>query len=231
MSSYKLNIRGSQHDLREDYTIEEWMSLQKWDPTIEENWPRLLSEATGITMDQAKQIPLETMQVAIGLLMVTLNPSYSKLQEVVNRHNLIDFDSMTFGQFVDLEVMLSRDLRKTLDKMVEVLYNAKDVREWQVRAVWPAVQKYLVFRKQIYFSYKALFEINDVETDTVQEVTDQSHVWYDMIMVLADEKFLQIPQVVDRPLLEALNFIAWKKDQAIKMEQQLQKQKQQQRKR
>jgi hypothetical protein len=180
-------------------------------------------------MDQAKLIPLETMQVAIGLLMVTLSPNHCKLQDFVNNCRLIDFNEISFGQFVDLEVMLSRDLRKTLDVMVEVLYSAKDVKEWQLRDVWPSIQKYLVFRKSVYNNYKALFEINDIETDTVQEVTDQSHAWYDMIMVLADEKFLHIPQVVDRPLVEALNFIAWKKDQAIKLEQKLQKQKQQSR--
>lgn len=229
MSMYKLNVKGQQFDIREDYTIEEWMNLQRWDPQIEENWARLLSEATGMSLDQAKEIPMETMQVAIGLLMVTLSPDHSALQDNIDQHGLIDFDHITFGQFVDLEVLLSRDPRKTLDQMIAVLYSAKETRHWQLKDTWPAIQKYLVFRKSVYNNYKALFEIDDLDNGTQEEPTDQSHAWYDMIMVLADEKFLNIDTVVDRPMVEAFNFLAWKKDQAIKMEQQLQKQKQQRR--
>ena len=226
MSNYKLNIKGEQFDIREDYTIEEWMQLQKWDPSIEENWPRLMSDATGITLDTAKQIPLETMQVAIGLLMVTLSPDHCALKDLVEDHRLIDFNEITFGQFVDLEVMISRDPRKTLDKMIAVMYQAKDTRNWQLRDTWPSLQKYLVFRKGVYNSYKALFEIDDIDQGTAEEVKDQGHAWYDMAMILADEKFLNIDSAVDRPLTEAFNFLAWKKDQALKMEQQIQKQKQ-----
>lgn len=229
MSMYKLNVKGQQFDIREDYTVEEWMNLQRWDPQIEENWPRLLSEATGMSLEQANQIPLETMQVAIGLLMITLSPDHSALQVSINEYGLIDFDQITFGQFVDLEVLLSRDPRKTLDQMIAVLYGAKETRHWQLKDTWPAIQKYLVFRKSVYNNYKTLFEIDDLDNGTVEDLKDQSHAWYDMIMILADEKFLNIDTVVDRPMVEAFNFLAWKKDQAIKMEQQLQKQKQQRR--
>lgn len=226
---YKLNVKGQQFDIREDYTIEEWMNLQRWDPQIEENWARLLSEATGMSLDQAKEIPLETMQVAIGLLMVTLSPDHSALQINIDEYGLIDFDNITFGQWVDLEVLLSKDPRKTLDMMIAVLYGAKDTKHWQLRDTWPALQKYLVFRKMVYNNYKALFEIDDIDAGTQEEPQDQSHAWYDMIMLLADEKFLNISDAVDRPMIEAFNFIAWKKDQAIKQEQQLQKQRQQRR--
>ena len=229
MSMYKLNLKGREFDIREDYTLEEWMNLQRWDPQIEENWPRLLSEAVGMSIEEAKEIPMETLQVAIGLLMVTLSPDHSALKVNVDDHNLIDFDQITFGQWVDLEVLLSRDPRKTLAKMIAVLYGAKETNHWQLRDTWPALQKYLVFRKAVYNNYRALFEIDDLDAGTQEEPTDQSHAWYDMIMLLADEKFLNIEAVVDRPMVEAFNFLAWKKDQAIKMEQQLQKQKQQRR--
>ena len=229
MSMYKLNLKGREFDIREDYTIEEWMDLQKWDANIEANWPRLLSSAVGMTIEEAKEIPMETMQVAIGLLMVTLSPDHVALKDNIDEYGLIDFNSITFGQWVDLEVLLSRDPRKTLDKMIAVLYGAKETKHWQLRDTWPALQKYLVFRKTVYTNYKALFEIDDIDTSTVKELKDQSHAWYDMIMVLADEKFLNISDAVDRPMVEAFNFIAWKKDQMIKQEQLIQKQKQQSR--
>jgi len=229
MSMYRLNVKGQEFDIREDYTIDEWMELQRWDASIEENWVRLLSQATGMSIEQAKEIPLETMQVAIGLLLVTLSPDHAALQQSINDHKIIDFDNMTFGQFVDLEVLLSRDARKTLDQMIAVLYGVKDPSHWQLRDTWPALQKYMVFRKSVYSQYKALFEIDDVERDSVSEVTDQSHAWLDMVMILADEKFLNIHLVVERPLIEGLNYLAWRKDQAIKQEIALQKQKQQSR--
>ena len=228
MSSYKLNIRGAEFELREDYTLQEWVDLQKWDASIEQNWPRVLSEATGMSIELAKEIPLETMQVAIGLLLVTLSPDHCALKGTLNGYGLIDFDHISFGEFADLEVLLSRDIRKTLPKMAAILYGAKNTEHWLLRDVWPALQKYLLFRKSVYSSYKALFEIDDVDAGT-SELADQGHAWYDMIMVLADEKFLNIEQVVDRPLTEAFNFLAWKKDKAIKEQQLIQKQKQQRR--
>ena len=229
MSMYKLNLKGREFEIRENYTIEEWINLQKWDASIEANWPRLLSEAVGMSIEEAKEIPMETLQVAIGLLLVTLSPDHSKLEISIDNYGLIDFDAITFGQFVDLEVLLSRDPRKTLDRMVAVLYGAKETKHWQLKDTWPALQKYLVFRKSVYSSYKALFEIDDIDAGTETELRDQSHAWYDMIMILADEKFLNIEAVVDRPMVEAFNFLAWKKDQQIKQQLALQKQKQQSR--
>ena len=231
MSMYKLNVKGQEFDIREDYTLREWVDLQKWDASIEANWPRLLAEATGMSLDQAKEIPLETMQVAIGLLMVTLSPDHVKLKDIIEDHSLLDFNQITFGQFADLEVLLSRDPRKTLPKMIGVLYGCKFTEDWLLRDAWPALQKYLVFRKSVYNNYKALFEIDDIDEGTVEDIKDQGHAWYDMIMVLADEKFLNIEHVVDRPLTEAFNFLAWKKDKAIKEQQLIQKQRQQQRRR
>ena len=229
MSTYKLNIKGQEFNIREDWTIEEWLALQRWDPQIEENWPRLIAEATGCPIDEAHEIPLETLQVAIGLLMVCLSPDHCALKPVVMDRAIIDFDKMQFGQFVDLEVLISRDPRKTLDRMIAVLYGAKDTGHWQLRDAWPALQKYLVFRKGIYSQYKGLFEIDDIEEDTVDEVTDQTHAWFDMIMILADEKFLNIEAAVERPLIEGFNFLAWKKDKALQAAEQIQKQKQQRR--
>jgi hypothetical protein len=37
-------------------------------------------------------------------------------------------------------------------------------------------------------------------------------------MILADEKFLNIDMASNRPVYEALNFLAWKKDMADKEE-------------
>jgi len=38
------------------------------------------------------------------------------------------------------------------------------------------------------------------------------------LMMLADEKFLNIKDASERPIYEALNYMAWRKDQAKKEE-------------
>ena len=75
----------------------------------------------------------------------------------------------------------------------------------------------------MYKKYASLFEIDDSEPEEVINKQDSAYVWYDMLMVLSDEKFLNIKQATERPVYEALNFISWKKDKA--REEELQRKK------
>jgi len=55
------------------------------------------------------------------------------------------------------------------------------------------------------------FSKNDME---LEERVDPAYNWYQFLMVLCDEKFLDINKVVDEPIIQALNFLAFKKDKA-----------------
>ena len=222
---FSLHIGDEQYAIKDRWTITEWMNILKWSPEIEENWPRLISHALGCSLEDAMAIPDDTMYVIMGIMINQINPQDTEFKPIINGHELINFDKITFGQFVDLEVMLSREPRKTMDTIVSILYSGADTTGWYIDDVWPAFEYYLSWRKEIFRQYKSLFEIDDVEEGTVSGSKDQIHAWYDMIMVLADEKFLNIELVVERPMIEAFNFLAWKKDEAIKQQIELNKRK------
>ncbi len=216
--SMTININDKKYEIPERLTREQYAKAIQFDWHETKYYPMIMAQLTGAPINLLLKSKKQAMYLGMALLVKSMNQR--------TECEMLDLDKITFGQFVDLEVMISRDPRKTLDKMIAIMYQAKDTRDWQLRDTWPSLQKYLVFRKGVYNSYKALFEIDDLDSGTVDEVVDQGHAWYDMIMILADEKFLNIDSAVDRPLTEAFNFLAWKKDQALKMEQQIQKQKQ-----
>ncbi len=106
--------------------------------------------------------------------------------------------------------------------------------EEQIEALKRRICKQEEFKKKVYWFggltltvilivqylttiYKNLFNI---QNDIIEEAqnyegtpTDVAHVWYDTTMILADGKFLNIEPALNRPLLEALNYLAWNKTQ------------------
>ena len=74
------------------------------------------------------------------------------------------------------------------------------------------------WRLKLYTKYKSLFNFNESDSEDTKNNSDAVYVWYDMLMILADEKFLNIDSASSRPVYEALNFLAWKKDMAAKEE-------------
>ena len=135
-------------------------------------------------------------------------------------YNLIDFDEMTFGQFIDIDTYISKGAGTNLSKIVSVLYGAKEdkVKEWNVAKVWGALREVANWRTNIYKEYDEFFELNDQEDIGDVEVSEPNIqlMWWESTMALANEDFLKVHQVVERPLREALNFLTWKKAQVQK---------------
>lgn len=78
-----------------------------------------------------------------------------------------------------------------------------------------------MWREGLYKQYASLFEIEDSEVEGAEnepQGPDAAYAWYDFLMVLSDEKFLNIQRASERGVYEALNYMAWVKDQAKKRE-------------
>jgi hypothetical protein len=225
MSLYKIHIGGSEFEIPSEYTVDQWLNIQRFDVDNDMFWSRIISQACDMPLDEANKIPIETQQVAMGIIAMCLVPK-GDVKIVVDRHSLIDLQTMTFGQFIDLEVYLSRGIKKHLADIVNILYSCQDSEGMLVRDIWPAVDLWLNWRNDIYMSYKSLFEIEDaVKEEITLEASDSSHDWYSLVMILCDGKFMDIDAATDKPLIQALNFLAWKKDEAKKAERKLQESK------
>ena len=217
---YSLEIEGKKYQLDQEWNVNTWLQLHKWNPEEQWQWPKMIEIASGAPAELVAELDYDIQYEAILIVTGNMVPNWAQLQTKIGSYKLINIENLTIGQFVDLEVALSRGLEKNLDWLVSILYDCpkKDVLTWNYEWAFAALQTWYVHRKNILEGYTDLFELGEVEEDSRTIKVDPAHNWYDLLMVLAEEQFLNIHQVVDRPVHEALNFLAWKKDQAKKAE-------------
>ena len=140
----------------------------------------------------------------------------------VLEHTLIDFDEMTFSQFVDLDTFTSKGVQNNVINIAKILYNCSrdQIKREPVEMVWGAIVEYTKWREQVYRDYDEFFELSNQEGPQLSEEQKQDTniqlMWWEAIMALASEDFLKIHQVVERPWREALNYLTWKKAQVQK---------------
>lgn len=207
----QLVIDGVEYNIPPDYTLGKWIELQKWNA----NENKLISLAFGFPLHITEYMKPETKHLALALILGTMYPSYQSINRNVKGAELINFSELTLGQFVDLEVFIGRDYVKHIKEIVGVLYQTTVDDEWFIGDVYGALQSYFKWRITLYNSYKNLFNIENNIEDEIDDYHDSNvdvaHVWYDTIMILADSKFINIEIVTEKPLVEALNYLAWHK--------------------
>lgn len=218
---YSLQIGDKKYQLDQEWNVNTWLQLHKWNPEEQWQWPKMIEIASGAPAQLVAELDYDIQHEAILIVTGNMIPSWAQLQTKIGSYKLLNIEDLTIGQFIDLEVALARGLEKNLDWLVSVLYDCpkRDVLTWNYEWAFAALQTWFVHRKKLLEEYASLFEFEDQdERDQDLPKVDPAHNWYDMLMVLADEEFLNISQVVDRPVYEALNFLSWKKDQAKKAE-------------
>lgn len=135
-------------------------------------------------------------------------------KDYIEGYKLIDFNEMSFGTFVDLDVLTVEGLENNLSQIIAMLYNAstESVVSWPIEWVWSALSQWQAYRIMTYKNYEYLFASGSTAADTNEgnKISIRS-AWYKLIISLSGEDFLKVHQVVDRPLIEALNFLDWLK--------------------
>jgi hypothetical protein len=207
----QLVVDGREYHVPEDFTLGTWEELQKWNT----NNDKCLSIAFGLPIETIQRMSEKTKHLGLAFISTAMYPDYKPLNKKINSGTLINFSEMTLGQFIDLEVFVGRDFTKHIKDISSILYQTKVDNFWFIGDIWGGIKSYLKWRITLYNSYKNLFNIDNDVRDEVEDTTDSkvdvAHVWYDTIMILADGKFLNIEAVTDRPLVEALNYLAWNK--------------------
>jgi hypothetical protein len=95
-----------------------------------------------------------------------------------------------------------------------------------ISGVWTGIQNFISYRNSLYKNYTNLFggeEDGYAESEIKQTTTDIKKVWYDIILTLAEGKFLEIDKVTDKPLVSAFNWLAWNKDRMEKQKEEIKK--------
>ena len=82
-------------------------------------------------------------------------------------HNLIDFDDMTFSQFVDLDTFISKGIANNVIEIAAILYDAphNTIKRQPIEDVWGAIIAVNEWRAKCYKEYDEFFELEGKEGD------------------------------------------------------------------
>jgi hypothetical protein len=215
----KINIADKSYELKERLTIADWQLLTRFDFTNEDHIPHVLSILMDMPLKFAQLVPIDLQAIAMGFVI-----------ELANSRTAItckNFEKLTFGEFVDLDVYLNVDIVQHIADILNIL--VVDT-EWADEALY-VIENYSNYRTYVYRQYKALFELEDQDfEDTQEEIVDKMSVarnWYKVIVQLADNDITKLDEITSYPLKKVLNFMALQKEYRKEEEMERLKQKRQ----
>tara|TARA_R110000868_G_scaffold278781_1_gene538893 strand:+ start:235 stop:891 length:657 start_codon:yes stop_codon:yes gene_type:complete len=208
------NINDNKVRLPERFTIEEWLELQRWDFANPTHWPHVLETITKLDKETFVNANEESLQLFMGFIIASVNR-----RQVLE---LPDFNTINFGQFVDLDCFISLGIDKHIYKMLEILGVET---QWASEALW-TIEQYIQWRQSIYRKYAGLFDLNEKgyseDTDPIDPMA-VSRGWYEIITDLAGFDILKMDLVTEEPLEKVLTFLQIKKEKALKEAQEIRK--------
>jgi hypothetical protein len=207
-----LVIGDNEYKLPDNLSLDKWVEMNKWT-----HMPaKFISVGMDMPINEAAIVPEETQALACALLVAIQNPEWHEVKTSLYGHQLIKFDDLTLGQFIDLENYMA-EYSSMMPKMVEVLFDIEDTDDVTLNDVYAAVQSYINWRKLLYMQYERLFNI-DRDEEEIDEVkrkkNNTAHIWMDITMVLANNDFTKMDEVLLKPIRQCLNWLAWNKDKA-----------------
>ncbi len=208
--SIKININKKQYKIPDRLTVEQYSKSIQFDWSDPKYYPMIVSQLTGAPIKQLMLADEEAMTLAIAFIVKAMNDR--------NQCQIIDLDTMTFGQFVDLDVYVTGGLEQNFSAIIDII--APDA-QYADEAMW-AVDQWIAFRTYTYRQYAELFGLNEFaeEDDQIQKDKQASaRAWYKIIVGLAQSNLLQLDAVTDQPLKKVLNFMALQKEQQMEENQ------------
>lgn len=200
-----LNIDDKTYTIPQQLTIGQWTECIQWDFELTQNWPRLISIITGAPLDKLQGAPKPALELGIRLISEIAN----QRQETSMR----DVSHLKFGEWVDLEVYISRGINQHLQDMIQIL--APDT-QWVDEALW-VIEKYIDWRNTLYKQYSNLFGLNDEveELDDEEEETPDPNAiarsWYRIMVGLSNDNLLNLDKITEEGVIKTLNWMAYQK--------------------
>jgi hypothetical protein len=207
-----LNIKDKEYPLPEKVGYERWKKLMNYDYNDPNEHREIISYAFNIPIEDANMIPDNTLELGLLFLYGKLFPPKS------GNHTIINLNNLTMGDFIDLEILYSKGMVKNSDEIIKKLYPSLNKLPEYIDEVWWGILAYFNYRKNIFIKYKNLFDIPDSDEEVQEDKnpTPPEYLWWEVIMILANNEFLKIDEVVKKPLFQSLNYLAWDKDKKQK---------------
>ena len=217
---------------RVEYKVPEYIDIETFEKAIVwnlddlQNLKPFVATIVGCPLSVIDKLDEEVLAFITGTCLQKIQVHESPLEHVIGNYNLVSLESISFGEWIDLDTYMSIGPGENLSKIVRILYGIPQDRiadplHWDANLVWGAVKDLAEWRGQVYKEYDEFFDLGQGEDKSPNAEEDQEEaniqlMWWECCMALADGDFLKIHQVVERPWREALNFLTWKKAQVQK---------------
>lgn len=206
-----INVNDIAYPFKERLTIEEWQQLASTDFENEQSYAAIVHYVTGAPLEVLQQASPQDLQLAVAFVLELTD----RRQEIKGKN----FDAITFGEFVDIDVYLNYGMDKHINDILKILMVDT---QWADEALY-AIEQYDKFRTYIYRQYKTLFGLDDTSLETQRrdgEVDKMAAArnWYRIIVHLANDDITKIDEVTQQPLKKVLNFMALQKENRLEEE-------------
>lgn len=215
-----LVIDNTEYNLPADFTLAQWKQLTEHTA----NRKKLIAGAFGVDEELLNDLPDDTALLGASIVYRTLYPEHVE----PNTKGLLKFKDMTLGQFIDLETYIGLDVKKTIVEIVNTLYEDEITDETPISEIWGALTSYMNYRKLLFTQYEALFGGGGDDDEVIEDTQSKPHniarQWYNTIMFVADDDLIKANQVVERPVVEVFNYLAYRKTKMMEEFQRARKQ-------
>ena len=229
MIDLRVKIGEERYELPSVLTVEAFISLSPYELDNPAHDSYICASLLKAPLADIRKASVEDLiWLKVALLQPLAKLDHLPVKGKITRYDLINFSKISIGEFADLDVLISEGVQANLDQIVALLYAApvEAVLDWSISDVWPAVLEYLRYREQIYKGYKNLFGLDERVSGDSEDNLDRGDAkvaWYTLLMTLCNDRFLDIESASTRPLIEALNYLAYMKQKNLRLKAQMEK--------
>ena len=218
---FSFRIGDQEYTVPQALTVSEFQTAICWDLEDIKNVKPFVASITGCPLHQLDLIDDVTFDVLLAACVMLL-PKDGQLIRMIGVHKLMDLDSLSFGDFIDIDVYIADGITKHIVDLVTKLYGmtTDQAANTEVQKIWPTVIAVAKWRELVYKEHDEFFELSNAKgiDDSEFSINNLQLMWYEAVLALADHQFLNIQHVVERPYKEALNFLTWKKNEIAKQQ-------------
>ena len=213
----KIKLQNRTYKMPKRWTIQHWKDIMACDMDNPLHWAKIMSIGFGEPYHKFTGVSDDSLLLGASLILNRLNDRLPV--------KMIDFTTLNFGQWVDLDIWFVNGIEKHLDEILETL-TTKKIK--YIDEAFYVIDQYSNFRISTYRSYSGLFGLNDrMEQEDGEQDFDPQQIakgWYKIIVDLSDNNLSRIDQTTEEPLYKTLSFMSLRKERQLKEEQQKLKQ-------
>ena len=216
-------IDDTVYEIPEVINLSMFVRALAWDITDYKNLKPFVSTITNCSIAKLDLLDTETFELILGVCVTLLDVSEATTSRNLGIYKLKSFNEFTFGEFMDIDILLAGGgIKKHAPELISKIYDMPiEVAEQKdIKVAWGSLLELAKFREQVYLEFDEFFGTggtSDSNKETKEfDISELQYMWYGAVLILADNQFLNINSVTERPYKEALNFLTWKKHQADK---------------